>query len=257
MANLRHIGNHHKQERVNPLHHHTYHETVLYLSGEGTVEIEGKTFPFHRGTVMSIAPGIPHLERAAAPYRSLSFGYDRGRGRIAVRHGQDGPGEPLRSLALLMLREYYRKGPHWERLCDEGLALFLTWIETRNEGDGENPWVDRVEHLLLTHLTEPGFRLLPALEKLGPSPSHLIRLFTKARGMSPLQFLLHNRVQEAVHLLEMGHTSVTDVAHRVGFEDPYYFSRTFRKWTGKAPTHYVKKKGKAPSRFEPERTMAT
>ncbi|MBN8218738.1 MAG: helix-turn-helix domain-containing protein [Spirochaetes bacterium] len=233
---LRHFDRHHMRVRENPVHAHEYDEAVLYLRGRGLVVADGRAIPFTRGTLVCCASGVPHLERSSAPYQSLSLAFTGSRHGARVRMGQDGPGEPLLHLVSLLELEYRRKGPHWERLCDEGLSLLLTWLEARGESPQENPWVARVEDLLLAGLPEPGFRLLESLAKLGPSPSHLIRLFTKARGRSPLQHLLQLRIREAEHLLTVTQMPVHEVARRVGFDDPYYFSRAFRKISGKAPS---------------------
>jgi AraC-like DNA-binding protein len=242
MSRLRYIGRHHMPAGENPQHSHDHAEAVLYLKGQGRVVVDGQSIPFGPGTIVCAGPGVPHLEQARAPYHSLSFGFTETRHGSRLRLCQDGPGEPIGQLVAMLEREYHRKGPHWERLCDEGLSFFLTWIEARGESHGENPWVARVEDLLLGHLTQPGFRLLTALSRLGPSPAHLIRLFSKARGSSPLKYLLHLRVKEAQHLLEVTSLPIHHVARRVGFDDPYYFSRTFRKITGLSPSEARLKK---------------
>jgi AraC-like DNA-binding protein len=236
MARIRYFDRHHMRVRENPLHAHDHDEAVLYLKGRGQLVADGRSIPFARGTIVCCAAGVPHLERTNAPYRSLSIGFTGARHGSRLRMCQDSPGEPLLHLVSMLEREYHRKGPHWERLCDEGLSLFLTWLDARGESPQENHWVARVEDLLLAHLPEPGFRLLPALARLGPSPSHLIRLFTRSRGRSPLQHLLRLRVMEAQHLLSATGMPVHEVARRVGFDDPYYFSRAFRKVMGKAPS---------------------
>jgi AraC family transcriptional regulator, arabinose operon regulatory protein len=57
-------------------------------------------------------------------------------------------------------------------------------------------------------------------------------------GTSPMQYLRTVRVEAAKRLLVTIETPVGEVAAQVGFEDPLYFSRVFRKVTGKSPTAY-------------------
>ncbi len=236
MNRIRYIGRHQMPAGENPLHSHEHAEAVLYLKGSGKVVVKGRSIPFTAGTILCTGPGVPHLERATKPYSSMSLGFNETRHGADLRLCQDGPDQPIQKLVVMLEREHHRKGPHWERLCDEGLSFFLTWIEARGESHGENPWVARVEDLLLSHLTRPDFQLLPQLDKLGPSPSHLIRLFKRERGCPPLQYLLKLRIKEAERLLRATRLPVQVVAKRVGFEDPYYFSRAFRKITGRAPS---------------------
>ncbi|MEM1109748.1 MAG: AraC family transcriptional regulator [Planctomycetota bacterium] len=72
------------------------------------------------------------------------------------------------------------------------------------------------------------------------SPSHLVRVFRKATGQTPLNYLIQLRIRQAVRLLEDSDLNITQIAHRVGFTDSNYFARQFRKWMGTTPTQYRK-----------------
>jgi YesN/AraC family two-component response regulator len=48
-------------------------------------------------------------------------------------------------------------------------------------------------------------------------------------------------LKKAIQLLESENYSVSEVAYKVGFNDPSYFTRIFKKEYGKAPSEYVEK----------------
>ena len=77
-----------------------------------------------------------------------------------------------------------------------------------------------------------------AAEHLGISRSHLYRAFQAEFGCSPSAYLTNYRVQRAKQLLKHSGLAVGVVAASVGFEDPLYFSRVFRRETGISPTEY-------------------
>ena len=54
------------------------------------------------------------------------------------------------------------------------------------------------------------------------------------------EFIRQVRLKRAVQLLESGHYNVSEVAWKIGFNDPAYFSRCFKKEFGKAPQEYLK-----------------
>ncbi|MDR3318024.1 MAG: helix-turn-helix domain-containing protein [Clostridiales bacterium] len=71
------------------------------------------------------------------------------------------------------------------------------------------------------------------------SPSYLTAVFAEEIGISPLQYLLMFRIANACRLLQQKELNVSDVAYRVGFGDPLYFSRVFNKFKGIAPGKYA------------------
>lgn len=67
------------------------------------------------------------------------------------------------------------------------------------------------------------------------SPFHFLRLFTKAIGVSPHQYLLRARLRHAARLLAEEDRAVTDIAYDVGFGDLSNFVRSFRRAAGVSP----------------------
>jgi AraC-like DNA-binding protein len=71
----------------------------------------------------------------------------------------------------------------------------------------------------------------------GMSPFHFLRLFSRALGVTPHQYLLRSRLRNAARLLADGR-SVTDTAYDVGFNDLSNFVRTFHRAAGVSPKHF-------------------
>ncbi len=72
----------------------------------------------------------------------------------------------------------------------------------------------------------------------GISRSQLYRAFISSFNISPNEFLQKYRINEACSLLRGGRFTVTEVAGSVGYADPLYFSRVFKKVKGMTPTEY-------------------
>jgi len=75
-------------------------------------------------------------------------------------------------------------------------------------------------------------------EWVGLSASHLRSLFAAELGVSPIAALQTQRTREARRLLAGGSLTVKEIARQVGYEDPLYFSRAFRKRVGMSPMEY-------------------
>ena len=72
------------------------------------------------------------------------------------------------------------------------------------------------------------------------SVSWFLRNFKQVVGMSPMHYILTNRINNAVSLLETTDYNVTEISTIVGYENPMYFSRLFKKQKGVSPTDYRK-----------------
>jgi transcriptional regulator GlxA family with amidase domain len=65
-----------------------------------------------------------------------------------------------------------------------------------------------------------------------------IRRFTKALGMTPINYVHALRLEEAKQMLETTDLSVEAIADEAGYEDTSFFGRLFRRKTGLTPAHY-------------------
>lgn len=72
------------------------------------------------------------------------------------------------------------------------------------------------------------------------STQHFRGLFKEQTGYAPTQYQAQIRAQHAARLLASSHDSVGAVAAQLGFEDPLYFSRWFRRLMGVPPRQYAR-----------------
>ena len=86
------------------------------------------------------------------------------------------------------------------------------------------------------------FKISQLAEKFHYTRNHMFVLFKREFGVSPIEYLINVRLDKAKMFLtnEDYNLSVKEISDAVGFEDPLYFSRLFRKRTGMSPTEYKK-----------------
>ena len=76
---------------------------------------------------------------------------------------------------------------------------------------------------------------------IGISPQHLSKTFKEETGMNYIEWLTKLRIENAKKFLTEEKSTVKEVCYMVGYNDPNYFSRIFKKIEGVSPTEYVSK----------------
>lgn len=62
--------------------------------------------------------------------------------------------------------------------------------------------------------------------------------FTQVVGEPPLQYLARWRMSRAAELLRETDDTIAQIAERVGYESVPSFSKAFKRWQGRSPTHH-------------------
>ncbi|GMG88354.1 MmsAB operon transcriptional regulator MmsR [Biformimicrobium ophioploci] len=70
------------------------------------------------------------------------------------------------------------------------------------------------------------------------SKYHFARKYKELTGYTPLQHFAHLKIEHACYLLDSTGLSVGQISDQLGYDDPLYFSRLFKKTTGLAPSMY-------------------
>lgn len=72
------------------------------------------------------------------------------------------------------------------------------------------------------------------------SKAQFHRLFKKQTGITPIEYKNNLRIERATQMLEDGEYSISEIATSVGFDNVFYFSKTFKKIKNLTPKDYKK-----------------
>lgn len=89
---------------------------------------------------------------------------------------------------------------------------------------------------------DPDLNLNSVCSYLNISASRFSTIFKNITGETFMEALIRIRMQKAKELLENTDLKNYEIAEKVGFSDPHYFSIAFKKMTGKTPSEYAKEK---------------
>jgi transcriptional regulator GlxA family with amidase domain len=119
----------------------------------------------------------------------------------------------------------------WHR---DGLGPYMVFAGPRDHGDAA---VVAAQDWLEKHFPVAG-PVEEAARQSGLATRTFKRRFTEATGLAPLHYVQQLRIAEAKRRLERTRESVDEISWRVGYEDPAFFRRLFRRVTGVTPAAY-------------------
>lgn len=121
----------------------------------------------------------------------------------------------------------------------DGLIGKLQQAAERHRSRVEPDVVQKVKMYILefSHLD---LSLEAIAEQVGLSPFYLSKLFKEQLGVNYIDFLTECRVERAKTMMADPKLSLKEIAYAVGYRDPNYFSKVFRKMCGVPPTDYRK-----------------
>lgn len=137
------------------------------------------------------------------------------------------------------IRDLLRKKiPGTEQVISEKIFSLFLFLGEENRVNKSRSYPEPLRKaLVFLHGTytrsDVGISALP--EIAGVSNPTLIRMFHQYCGKSPMEHLTEMRMELAKNLLESTDLSIKEIAGRVGYNDPLYFSSVFRKFSGMSP----------------------
>ena len=229
---------------------------IYCVEGKGWVEIEGARHQVVAGNFFVVPAGTPHIYGSAnnAPW-TIYWLHIRGQkadtmcASIINKHkGYKGLvkySEPRIALFDEMYstleRGYGSEHVLYANLClSHFLASFLLdenfgYLKSVQSHDPATAAIDYMQNNLGNTLT-----LKNVASHVNLSVSHFVALFHRRTGFAPIEYFNHLKIQQACQYLQFTDESIASISSTLGIEDPYYFSRLFKKLMGRSPLHYRK-----------------
>ena len=235
-------------------HTHDFTELFFVIGGSGQVSIENELYPVHVGDLFVINPNVEHTETSlnAQPLEYIVLGVENLQlslqneddDRFCVVHFQNHMEDILFYLHT-MQREIEAKPVGYEMVCQDFLDILVIQLMRQTKFSAALvPLNRRSSHIcaLVRRYIDNHYKEEITLEHLAQiahvSKYHVVHIFSKEYGISPISYLAMRRIEESRQLLITTDFSLSYIAHTLGFSSSSYFSQAFRKLEGVSPTEY-------------------
>jgi len=216
---------------------------IYCLDGRGVLELDNSAFPIKQGHVAIIPPGMPHIYYADSkePWSIFWIQFDGQQTTLALQSlGIDTRNPLLYVPDVSMMRHAFEEvyaclNYHYSDAGILSMTAELMRLLSKIKLHHSNPHKERqaVEDRIMgtVDFMERHLDISVKIETLatyaGQSVSHYCKLFKRRTSQSPMAFFIQLKIRKACELLD-----------QIGYDDPYYFSRLFKKIQGCSPTHY-------------------
>ena len=215
-----------------------FHGFIIKLKGATEYTSGENRWLLEAGQILFVPQGSSYQIRQVEPGYSYVVNFlcdaDRSMGKLPLPPKMD-----IAQAAEKLLHCYQRGSIYGSLSCLYSI-LEKTNVADRYVSPREKQLLEPVLAYLQTHLTESELDVGSLADIAGVSQVYLRRVFKKQQGVSPVEFVMRQRLQLAQQLLlSTEQLTIAQVAALTGFRDPLYFSRVFKKQLGLSPTEYL------------------
>ena len=103
----------------------------------------------------------------------------------------------------------------------------------------DEAFLQKALDIVSENLSNPDFGVKDFIAKMYVSRSFMHRKLISLTNQSAIDFITSIRLKESLKLINNPNLNIMDIAVMVGFNDPKYFSKCFKKYFGKNPSEYA------------------
>ncbi|MBW4083701.1 AraC family transcriptional regulator [Paenibacillus sp. S150] len=230
---------------------------LMSIRGSGSVMLDGAAHPIRRYTVLHTGKGVRldiQAGRGGLDYYSVYYkaGIPASGQNLAELSRRARPFDysysfvPESPAALhRFLSDMFKSfgtpqalSPlHARALLSQFVHELLIQMHMQSKGVEKRGLAAQVVSIIHDRYAEP-ITLEALSESLNYSVPHLSSYFKNRTGLSPIDYLIKVRIDKAAALLLETDATLKEIASGVGYQDPYYLGRLFKKYKGVSPSRY-------------------
>ncbi len=228
---------------------HPIYVLHIVTKGSATLKIRENEYAVKRGDIFFAFPAVLYFLDASEDFEYIYISF-MGSGAAALLSRcnvtpQNPVYEDFSFLCPMFESAIRRITSKNSNMLTEGVLYYAlsfldkeeSELEPKKSGDGLfETIVNYVDH----HYREPDLSLRRLADTFSYTEKYLSSLFKKHMQLGFNSYLNNLRVQYANELIEKGASSIAEIAATAGYKDYSYFSRVFKKRTGKTPTESMR-----------------
>lgn len=222
-------------------------------SGNGTLTLNGTTYPLRPGSIFSYGPSTKHVIETDSENPMLKHFVDFSGSSLVemLKNSCFGKGQPLFVSRPFRIRNIFEnlittgntESRNRNALCALLLRQLILYADDTSMDPASASSPAWQTYLRCRHHMERHYLDMTNIADVATAcfidRAYLARLFQRFADESPLQLLTRLKMGKAADLLSSGELLIKQVAEEIGFADPYHFSRVFKRVYGIPPETFI------------------
>lgn len=144
----------------------------------------------------------------------------------------------INDIYLQKLSTCTAKSEYWD-VCYDAFVHYCKEVKKLKLAYSENPYIAKTKFFLSNHLNKP-VTISETANYVGITKEYLTYLFRKEEGITPMNYLMNERINAAKNLLKYSEYTQAEIASYLCFCDQSHFCRTYKRIEGITPGQYRK-----------------
>lgn len=222
----------------------TRYGAYLVFKGYGVLKTKSKEYQLNPGTMFFTFPSISFELSGNTSFTYLYITFNgEGAKPLLDTFGISDENcvfDGMEQLSSFWMTSIRRINPVNSIALTESVLLYsLSFIGDSEKATQSTNRFDSILSYVNENFSDPTLSVKKVADLFFYSEKYLSSLFVKNTGVKFTEYLNNLRVSHATTLADKK-LSITEISARCGFSDPLYFSKVFKKITGKSPSEYVK-----------------
>ena len=224
------------------------HGFIFRIKGAAEYLIEGKRLTLRSGEFIFLPKGSSYEytveDSENSLYTSINFQATVKSASVRVYSLDSFPNTAYIAQSFTELWKFGSESDKYKclSLLYDLLSHVLAFENLDSEEKRKHRLIEPAEKYLKRHVWDMDLRIEKLHSLCGISDTYFRRIFASKFGMSPSEYLQNERISYAKSLIESGdYGSIREISELVGYNDPLYFSKAFKRFYGLSPTAYAQK----------------
>lgn len=232
-----------------------YYFIKCTIKGKGVLEINGQRHELSPGIITGFSPGVAHhytadpeepMEHIFITFVGAKAG-DLLETALLADKGIVKPGNPseILEMAEKIFMIGLEKKQYSQPICCNYLQILSMLLRQNSHHLEKNYSQSMTTYLECKKYIDNNFSKISSPQEVaeycGINPRYMSTLFKQYSPNSPHEYIMSLKLNKAANMLLTSTLSIKKVGHKIGFDDPYHFSRNFKRFHGLSPRDYRNK----------------